>query len=170
MDERFVHDLIAVQARLYAYILSLVLDRNVADEVLQNTNVVLCRKAAEYASLGNFPAWACGVARFEVLAHRKLKGRTPLMFDAELLDCLAEEATQATAGVTNQQRALADCLDELSGKQRDLILDRYRPGGSVKELASKMSRPVGSISQTLYRIRNLLLECIERRLKEAPPT
>lgn len=166
MNEPFVHDLIAAQARLYAYILSLVLHRDAADEVLQNTNVVLCRKADEYDRIENFAAWACRVAHFEVLTHRKRLGRDPLIFDGELLDVLSREAGPATEDVAARQRALADCLDELSTGRRELVLDRYRPGGSVKQLADKLSRPAASVSQTLYRIREALLVCIERRLKE----
>ena len=166
MNEPFVHDLIAAQARLYAYILSLVLNRDAADEVLQNTNVVLCRKADEYDRIENFAAWACRVAHFEVLTYRKRLGRDSLIFDADLLDVLSREAGPATENVAATQRALADCLDELPSARRELVLERYRPGGSVQELANKVSRPAASVSQTLYRIREMLLECIQRRLKE----
>ena len=52
--------------------------------------------------------------------------------------------------------------------------ERYNPiridGNSVsvekmvKELAEESGRPVGSLYQTLYRVRTFLLECIQRRL------
>jgi RNA polymerase sigma-70 factor (ECF subfamily) len=41
---------------------------------------------------------------------------------------------------------------------------RYGPKSSIEEIAVSLERSAGSIRQTLYRIREALLACIERRL------
>jgi RNA polymerase sigma-70 factor (ECF subfamily) len=41
---------------------------------------------------------------------------------------------------------------------------RYGPDSSLEQIAATLARPVGSVRQTLYRIRGALLACVERRL------
>jgi DNA-directed RNA polymerase specialized sigma24 family protein len=47
-------------------------------------------------------------------------------------------------------------------------MERYTSGASVQAIARRMGRPVGSISQTLYRMRAALRDCVLRAVgKEA---
>jgi len=63
-DERFVNRLIELQPRLRAFIRSLVPFKQDADDVVQETNLVLCRKAGEYIEGSNFAAWAVASGSF----------------------------------------------------------------------------------------------------------
>ena len=60
--ERFVNHLTSAQAVLYAYITSLLGDRESAKDVLQETNLVLWRKSAEFDEHKSFAAWSSGIA------------------------------------------------------------------------------------------------------------
>jgi RNA polymerase sigma-70 factor (ECF subfamily) len=55
-------------------------------------------------------------------------------------------------------------LGKLPARQRELLEARYATGGSLKQLAGQLGRPEGSVSQTLYRIRLGLLDCIRAQL------
>ena len=52
----------------------------------------------------------------------------------------------------------------LKAPQRQLLELRYGPKSSIEEIAVSLERSAGSIRQALYRIREALLACIERRL------
>ncbi len=160
--EHWPSQLILIQDRLYAYILSILGDASAAEDVLQETNLAITRQISRDLSIGSFPAWACGVARFQVLAYRKRARRERLVFNDELVNLLAHEAEQQTGEIGSRRRALRTCLKKLSPQQRSLILSRYEPGATVQGIAAKLERSVGAISQTLYRIRATLLECIRR--------
>ena len=54
----FVQQLTANQNRLYGYIFSLLGDHHRANDVLQETNMVLWRKAAEFQTDRDFIPWA----------------------------------------------------------------------------------------------------------------
>jgi len=162
--ERFVHNLITCQPRVYAYILATLADRDLADEVLSETNLVLWRKADQYVEGTDFGAWACTIARYQVLAARQKLARDRLVFDDEVLARIADGAAQRTDDLDDRRRALRHCLRSLTRDQQDLLRARYTADGSVKALAEQLGRSVGSISQTLYRIRHTLLACIRRRL------
>ena len=69
--DQFVLEIIAAQSRLYAYILSLVLNREKARDILQQTNLVLLEKEREFEWGTNFGAWASRVAYYEVLTDRR---------------------------------------------------------------------------------------------------
>lgn len=164
--EQFVQQLISCQTHVYTYILSLLGDRDLADEVLQETNLVLWRKADEFEPGTEFGAWACTIARFQVLAQRQKLARDHLVFDDDVLDLVAERAAERLADMPARQRALRRCLSTLSEDQRKMLLARYAENGSVARIAEELGRSAPSVSQTLYRVRQLLVQCIERRLAE----
>jgi RNA polymerase sigma-70 factor, ECF subfamily len=161
--EHFVASLADAQDLLYAYILSLFPDADLARDVLQETNIVLWRKADEFNEEMNFVAWACGIARFQVKARRRDMKRDKLIFNDALLDTLAVEAEQIAAN-DGFDGMLNECLNELTAQQRELLLHRYEPGGSLKRLASKLGRSVSGLGVSLFRIRQLLAGCMKRKI------
>jgi len=86
--ERFVQQLTGCQTRLYAYILMLLPNHDNAADVLQETNLVLWRKADEFVDGTEFGAWACRIAHFQVLAWLRDAQRDRHVFDPELLGSL----------------------------------------------------------------------------------
>lgn len=166
LSESFVHALLECQDALRAYVMALVMNSGAADDVVQETNVVLCRQADEFPEIKNFTAWACRIAYFEVLSSRKRHQRDRLFFDDELLAILAEDAPQLVGDAAQHGQWLDRCLEELPEAQRQLILRRYGPEGAVKSLAAELGRPVGSVQQTLYRIRLSLMDCVHRKMED----
>lgn len=153
------------QRALYGYIYSLVGARDLADEILQETNVVLCRKIREFDGRVQFTTWACRIAYFEVLAKRKSTMRDKLTFvDQTLLDAVAEQAQQIAEQETDYLPLLRECMKELPRQSSELIESRYQGGGSVQRIAQQAGRTSGAIRVALHRIRGALLACIERKL------
>jgi RNA polymerase sigma-70 factor, ECF subfamily len=163
-SETYIQRVIAAQSQLYAYILTLLADTEAADDVLQETNLVLCRKADEFAEGTNFDAWAFRIARVQCLAYWKVRSRDRLVVDEEVINQIASRAEQRLGEVDERHRALRKCLAELPAKQREMLEHRYAEGGSIKQLAQKLGRPEPSLSQTLYRIRMALFNCVRAKL------
>ncbi len=152
------------QRRLYAFIYALLRRPADAEDVLQETNLVLWKKAAEFTPGTDFTAWACRIAQFQVMAFRKRHQRTREYFDHVLLAQLAEDATIQMEGFDDRQHALLECVKTLKPAARDLIARRYEPGGSVNAMAERSGRSPKAVSEALRRVREALLRCIERRL------
>lgn len=165
-EEQMVGWIASHQAALHRFIVSLLPDRTLANDVLQETNLVLWRKAAEYDAERPFLAWAFGIARHQVMAARRDAGRDRHVFSDQLVELLADEHP-ADDSNSPMEEALALCLDQLPAHQRELILARYQPGASVQELALSRKQSPGALSILLLRIRKLLEGCIERRLDPA---
>lgn len=154
------------QRSLYAFILTLVRQPADAEDVLQETNLVLWQKAVEFDATRDFLPWALRIAQLQAMAHLKRQKRTPLTFDEPLLNVLAQEAIVEAEELDLRRHALAGCLEKLPDRQRELVARRYEPGGSVNELARRLGKTPKAISETLRRIRRALLECIERTVAQ----
>lgn len=166
LTEGFVAQLTSCQSRLYAYIATLEPRGQVANDILQETNVVLCRRAGEYDARQDFVGWACRVAYFQVLAYRRdaVRESRRLVFSDALVERLADAAAEQSPGHDDRRAALRGCIEKLPDAQRDLLTRRYEHGRSIRDVAESLGRPIGSITQTLHRIRKTLLECIRRTL------
>jgi RNA polymerase sigma-70 factor (ECF subfamily) len=149
--------------RIYGFIMTLVFSHHDAEEVFQNTSVVLWNKFGEFLPESNFFAWASRIAYFEVLNLMKQKRRSRNL-SGEALESLANEATAMSDQTSARQDALEDCLSRLATADRDLLQERYYFQRPPKQIASIQSRSVDSVYRALNRIHNVLLNCVERSL------
>ena len=159
----FVRLLTDHQRQLYLYILTFLPHSADAEEVLQETNVVLWSKADEFTLGTSFAAWAQRVAYFKVLEIRQRLTRERLTFSGEMMEVFRAEIGADTSG-QERRRALAICLEKLSERDRSLIDRRYAAGSTVEAMSHEINRPLGSIYRSLERIRLALLSCIQREL------
>lgn len=164
-QETFVRQMTGLQDRLFAYILTMLPDVQEAADVLQETNVVLWRKMNDLEAEQSFEAWACRVAYYEVLSFRRDRKRDKLLFDDALLERIAARFPASPTADSAASVALEQCLGRLPIEQRDMITARYRDDASMAELAQASGKPEGTISVTLHRIRQTLLECIRGKLR-----
>ena len=157
----FVQQLTAAQSALYAFIVSLLGGVNDANDVLQETNMKLCRKCAEYDPHQPFLRWAYAFARFEVMACRKRKQRSRLVLDDELLATVAAELEETAEDADRRLKVLENCMERLNPRQRELVSARYGRGEAVQDIAARLSRPENAMAALFYRLRKLLADCAQ---------
>ncbi len=163
--DQFVMWIAGAQRPLYAYIRTLLGACAEAEDVLQEVNLILWRKAREYDGRGQFLTWACHIAYLQVLAHLKRCRRDKhVYFDEAVLADLAVPLAQQVDSLEPRLEALRHCLQQLDPNHRRMITARYAAGGSVQNLAQELGRSAGSVRVALHRIRALLLACMERVL------
>jgi RNA polymerase sigma-70 factor (ECF subfamily) len=164
----FVTKITRVQRQLHAFILSMVWNATEADDVLQQTNLVLWEKSAEFDGSRPFLPWAMQFAQWQALAwlksHRRQQQR--VVIDDDLAKLLADEAAADERTFEARRNALASCLQKLRREQRELIARRYEPEASVSALAAAGGVTAKAISDRLRRIRHALLECIQKTIAE----
>src|SRR5205085_1851052 len=106
------------QSQLFGYIHSLVRDLNDADDLFQQTTLILWKKFAEFDRARSFFSWACGVARFEVANFLRSRSRQQLYFSDELNLLLIEAHEELRHDEIEERRAaLAKCSAKL--RERD---------------------------------------------------
>lgn len=163
----FVQLFTRYQRRLYLYILSQVPHTADAEEILQETNLIIWKKCDRFEPGTNFFAWVCRIASYEVLKYRERRRRDKLQFSEHFLTAVSREVVELDGQTEERRKALQACLGKLRSDDRELIRHRYASGRNGKAVAEMLDRPANSVYQSLGRIRRALLECIQRRLTAA---
>jgi RNA polymerase sigma-70 factor (ECF subfamily) len=155
----------AVQDRLRAFLAARAPDVGTVEEVLQDTLITVWRRRADFrAEQGSVSAWVIGIARFrlsEELRRRRRQLTLPLeAFDAAVIDaCLAaDEGEEPDLPLARLQT----CLGRLDEPGRALVQARYGEGLTLAELAARVGRPAERLAVTLFRLRRVLAECLQR--------
>ena len=157
--------LTSIQKSLYAFILSLFPNRTEAEDILQETNLILCKKASEYDPDGHFQAWAFKIARFQVMKYLTKQKRSKIHFSTEIIEEVAAEEFDSQR-VAVVQKALAICYELLPENMKVIANLRFKQDFSLKIISDQVNRPMGAISSTLYRIRQKLNDCVKGKLHE----
>jgi RNA polymerase sigma-70 factor (ECF subfamily) len=155
------------QTRLYGYIHSLVRDLNDADDLFQQTTLILWRKFGEFDRRRNFFSWACGIARLEVANFLRGRGRRRLYFSDDLNLLLIEaQEEMADEELEDRRDALARCVERLRQRDRELLNECYGESSGVNQAADRRGRSPQSVYNSLRRIRRALFECISRTMAQ----
>jgi RNA polymerase sigma-70 factor (ECF subfamily) len=150
---------------LYGYIFSLVPNVAAADEIGQETSLVLWKEFNRADPIRDFGAWARTIAYYQVLAYRKTAKRERLRFDSELLDVLADRAAARWDELLTRQDHLTTCLSGLSEFKQQVLRFYYSFEMTAKTIAERLGRNVAVVEKTLVRSRLSLRECIEAAMR-----
>jgi RNA polymerase sigma-70 factor, ECF subfamily len=154
---------------IFAYILTLEPQWTNAEDILQETSVMLWEKRNEFLPNSNFRAWACKIAHFKVLESIR-HARVVTLADETLFDSLAATIDSRCEIHEARFEALSHCIRKLSQRDRKLLKMRYAKEGVVKTMAERMGLNVIALYRSLRRIHENLFDCIRRTLsKEGHP-
>jgi RNA polymerase sigma factor (sigma-70 family) len=150
----------ATAPKLLGVVLRITRDRQMAEEVLQETFVKIWRNAERFSpEVGQPMAWLSAIARnraIDRIRSEKIE-RARASADEPELDKLAAPTT----GDPVMQEALRKCLSQLEEEARRCVVLAYCSGFSREELAERFGRPVGTIKTLLHRSVRLLKACLE---------
>jgi RNA polymerase sigma-70 factor (ECF subfamily) len=151
------------QARIKGFILALLPDFAAAEDVLQETFLVVQRKASEFVPGSNFIAWAFQIARFQVMKAQAQHKRAADRFSDVVLEALAASAPEA-AFDDARLAALPACLAKLAPQARRIVDLFYEHEHKPQEIAQLVKWTPSAVSVALSRARRALRECIEQQL------
>lgn len=164
--EEFVHELTRSQNDLFFFIRALCGDAHAAADIRQAVNMILWRKREKFRPGSSFKNWAFRIAQLEVKSYlRQRKNSRVVTFDAELLECFAEELPATIDELPERRLALAECLKKLTPKDDELIRHHYWSGSTLATLARATERSVGTLKARLFQLRGSLRQCIRGHLR-----
>ena len=152
------------QRRIFGYIYTLVPNRTDAEDILQETSLVVCEKFDQFKPGTDFAAWACQIAYWEVRRSRQKFARAKVIFNQEVVDAISETAVELAPERSARHEALAKCLQKLHPRDRELLMTRYEPGSGVEEAAQRSGRSMEAAYKALARLRKLLHDCVTNQL------
>lgn len=166
LPEDFILELTQSQPRLFGFLFKRLANHDQTKEVLQRTNIVLCRKAGNFKLGTNFFAWAVSIAHFQLLAYRKEQVRERLVFSDEVFHILDKQQHEENDGLGSARERLKICLDQMPKANRDMLSQRYDENLTNLQIASALDKSVNAVRLKLHRLRMELLKCVEQRLNE----
>ena len=164
-EKEFVQLLTRHQSAVYAYIMTIYPDRFEAQDILQESVLVMWRKLNDFEPGTNFKAWAFRIAYWQTMAHLKRVKRAGLVeLEPEYLEILAREAESELGDFEVRHGALRKCVRKLSPGDASILQAYYQRKEPIADIADREGRSRDAIKQVLMRIRRKLKACIERQL------
>jgi RNA polymerase sigma-70 factor, ECF subfamily len=137
-------------------------DRALAEDAVQEAFLAVWRTAASFdARRGSASTWVLTLVhrRAVDLVRREERRRGDPLDDAPVA---SGEATDETAEVREQRRAVQAALAKLPTDQREALELAYYGGLSQSELAEKLGVPLGTVKSRMFaglsKLRDLLVE------------
>ena len=159
----------ATHSKLFAVSLRIVRERQLAEEVLQDSFVAIWNHAADYAQAKSAPTtWMTAIVRNRSLDIVRRAREEPDV-DGELTAALADEAVAPARDAEGRARAhsIRDCLAELDADARQTIALAFFHGLTHSELAAHLRRPIGTVKTHIRRGLMRLRDCLGRLGVEA---
>jgi len=168
--EDFVQRFVGVQARLYGYIATLVPNRADADELFQQTSLVLWQRREDFDPSRDFLRWACGIAHNLIRNFLRRHHGQKICLSEAVIERLTQLRHTERQRLDTQLDRLVQCLDELPAEQRDLLELCYLGDQSIGDVAAERQVAPAALYKRLDRIRWALVDCIQlRQRKEDRP-
>ena len=137
---------------------------HLADDLVQDALLAALHKRIDQLPEADATLWLRGAVRNLWRAHLRSERRRPAQADLDLAD-LAMARHAGNDGGDQAVRALRDCLQSLEGRARRAMHLRYADDAPRTAIASALSLTEDGVKSLLRRTRQLLGECVARRLR-----
>ncbi len=149
------------QSVLRCYVYGHMPDSHRAEDVLQETALVLWRKFETFRPESSFSAWAIGIARNLIRNERRKAARSKEVLTDDM-ETQFEAAVLETVPETDERRAFLDpCLKRLPRRAFDAVRMNYFMKITVERIAKTQGSTANAVRNLLYRTRLILSECME---------
>lgn len=159
--DQFVEQFLRCQDRIYAYVAMLLPNRADAEDVFQQTSLILWKKWQQFDPDRDFVTWACGIAHYEVRNFlRKHKDKASSYFAEDVLEQIGQVRLEMHDVLEARRRALRQCLERLKQAKRELLERCYAGKDTIKTIAQSLGQPPNVVYMMLKRLRRSLFDCI----------
>ncbi len=156
---------------LLGYIMAIVRDYQLAEDVYQETAVAILKDLNGFDPSRDFRAWMRGVARNkakQALTRVSREQKVPLEELETLIDqAYSEQGEDESAYLIRYQAYLPDCMGRLVDWQRTAVRLRYAENLNLAAIARNLNKSTGAVQVGLSRARDLLHACIEKKWRLA---
>jgi len=153
--------------RIYSFIYSKVLDRDLTEDVFQDTFIKVIRtlKLGNYNEQGKFVSWVMRIAHNLVIDHFRKNKRIPKFensYDFDIFSVLSDSSLDAEKSMIKSQ-ILSDVkklIEHLPNDQKEVLKYRFYNDMSFKEISDKtgvsINTSLGRMRYALINLRNII--------------
>jgi len=154
------------QPEIRGFVLAMIPNFSMADDVVQETFLIVTKKALSFEIGTSFSAWVKTIARYKAL--EAIRARRFDTLSEDVLEALGTEPHEFAGDTDERLVVLRGCLEQLAPQARRSIDYRYQNENLPPQIANLMGCTVQSVNVTLSRARTFLRECVQRRMAANP--
>jgi RNA polymerase sigma-70 factor, ECF subfamily len=147
--------------RVYRFILRIVRDRSVAEDLVSQVFLDVWRTASQFEGRSQVSTWLLSIARFKALTA--LRQRRHEDIDQEDVRQIADEADTPETSLdrSNTSAILRACVAKLSPAHREIVDLVYYHEKSVEEVAEIISVPANTVKTRMFYARKQLADLLK---------
>ncbi len=158
------------QERVFGYLMGMVRDRDVANDLFQETFLRVIRamrsERGSYERQGRWLGWVMRIARNSALDHlrRRKKWRDVDDGEGSFWDRMPDDVPTADESVSRAQLTslLEECIQRLPAEQREVVLLRHEADLTFREIAEltdvSINTALGRMRYALINLRKMMSE------------
>ena len=137
--------------RLYRYLLYLTANREVAEDLFQETWIRVLDRGDQYDGRASFETWLFAIARHLVfdLYRRKKPDSLDSLEEPVVID--AQPSPLDEASRRQGERQMHERLERLPAVYREVLLLRFQEDLDLQEIAGVLGTPLSTVKSRLYR-------------------
>ncbi len=161
----FQHDILPLKNLIFRTALRIVLNRDEAEDIVQDTLVKLWQQRNALDSISSLEAYAITIARNMSLDRKEKLDNRFLSLDSYAHDCLDSPSSSPDSHILSHEATtfVQDTINALPEKQRTVLQLRDIEGKNYKEIASVLNITESDVKVTLFRARSALKEKILKK-------
>jgi RNA polymerase sigma-70 factor (ECF subfamily) len=152
------------QAGVWRYVRFLGADATEADDLTQETFLALARADFSERDERQTAGYLRVIARNQLLALRRKQNRDLRTVELEAADSVWAAAAGPDGSLALYLDALRDCVAGLEGRAQQAIDLHYAERAGREAIAAKLDMQPDGVKTLLRRTRQVLRECVERKL------
>ena len=153
--------------RIYSFIYSKVLDRDLTEDIFQDTFIKVIRtlKLGNYNEQGKFVSWVMRIAHNLVIDHFRKNKRIPKFensYDFDIFSVLSDSSLNAEKTLIKSQihNDVKKLIEYLPDDQKEVLKYRFYNDMSFKEISEKtgvsINTSLGRMRYALINLRNII--------------
>lgn len=144
---------------VFGYIFKQVKDRNIAEEVVQNTFIKAFRNLGNFDRHKPFLPWIMKIARNDLMDHYRRESKRNAVDIDENFQNIMDNNSEPTRVLEEKERLMEidNIINSMKDKYRTLILLKYIQDMSYEEISKELNISVSKVKWRLYEARKIFI-------------
>lgn len=164
-QQQFLSLFLRSEREIFRYVAALVPNVADAEDIVQQTAIVLWEKFYAYDPTQPFTPWACRFALNKARQWIERRQRWQALLEGGLADELAQRREELRPELESRLKHLERCLGKLPKTQRALVEAYYYHRAKIEQISNESGRTVAATYKALQRVRESLLACVDSAAK-----
>jgi len=164
--DELINRFMAMRTKVHGFAWAIVGDYQAAEDVFQETSVVVLKRRNKFRDGTNFEAWIMEIARRIAFTYRRRLARNRAEIPPQAVANMEQAFTSVESDheLQSQRVALRKCLGKIQPSQKKLISERYLRGRSLSDLARECGGTAEALRSRIRRLRQILFNCVSKAL------